>query len=76
MQVLRLTEPQGDQLLELRKVHLRNLRELFEDRQRLNLQVSLGCSFSPPRRGLTWVFDAQAYMAHCDMSHEDKPALP
>ncbi|CAL8464951.1 g4486 [Coccomyxa elongata] len=37
--VLRLTEPQAEQLLELRKVHLRNLRELFEDRQRLNLQA-------------------------------------
>ncbi len=41
VQVLRLTEPQADKLLELRKVHLRNLRELFEDRQRLNLQVRL-----------------------------------
>lgn len=38
-QVLRLTESQAEQLLELRKAHLRNLRALFEDRQRLNLQV-------------------------------------
>lgn len=42
-QVLRLTDAQAEKLLELRKVHLRNLRSLFEDRQRLNLQVQPPC---------------------------------
>ncbi|KAK9917755.1 hypothetical protein WJX75_007864 [Coccomyxa subellipsoidea] len=39
LDVLRLTDAQAEKLLELRKVHLRNLRSLFEDRQRLNLQA-------------------------------------
>ena len=38
--MLRLSPAQEEQLLQLRKKHLRNLRNLYEDRQRLNLQVS------------------------------------
>ena len=41
MQILRLSGEQKERLLDLRKLHLRNLRALYEDRQRLNLQV--GC---------------------------------
>lgn len=37
--MLRLSPAQEEQLLHLRKKHLRNLRNLFEDRQRLNLSV-------------------------------------
>ena len=39
MQMLRLAPPQEEQLLLVRKKHLRNLRELYNDRQRMNLQV-------------------------------------
>jgi hypothetical protein len=39
-QVLKLTPDQAEQLLELRRMHLNNLHALYEDRQRLNLQVS------------------------------------
>ena len=39
-QLLRLSPAQEEQLLQLRTKHLRNLRSLFEDRQRLNLSVS------------------------------------
>ena len=42
-QMLRLAQPQEEQLLLVRKKHLRNLRELYNDRQRMNLQVR------PPR---------------------------
>ena len=50
MQMLRLATPQEEQLLLVRKKHLRNLRELYNDRQRMNLQVR--CSgFIQPRRG-------------------------
>lgn len=38
-QMLRLSSAQEEQLLQLRKKHLRNLRNLYEDRQRLNLSV-------------------------------------
>ncbi len=38
--MLRLSPAQEEQLLQLRKKHLRNLRNLYEDRQRLNLGVS------------------------------------
>ncbi len=41
--MLRLTPAQEEQLLQLRKKHLRNLRNLYEDRQRLNLSVSPCC---------------------------------
>ena len=41
-QVLRLSGEQKEALLDLRKLHLRNLRALYEDRQRLNLQVAPG----------------------------------
>ena len=37
--MLRLSPAQEEQLLQLRKKHLRNLRNLYEDRQRLNLSV-------------------------------------
>ena len=40
VQMLRLSPAQEEQLLQLRKKHLRNLRNLYEDRQRLNLGVS------------------------------------
>ena len=40
VQMLRLSSAQEEQLLQLRKKHLRNLRNLYEDRQRLNLGVS------------------------------------
>ena len=43
VQMLRLAPPQEEQLLLVRKKHLRNLRELYNDRQRMNLQVR------PPR---------------------------
>ena len=39
VQMLRLAPPQEEQLLLVRKKHLRNLRELYNDRQRMNLQV-------------------------------------
>ena len=39
-QMLRLSPAQEEQLLQLRTKHLRNLRSLYEDRQRLNLSVS------------------------------------
>lgn len=38
-QMLRLSPAQEEQLLQLRTKHLRNLRSLYEDRQRLNLGV-------------------------------------
>lgn len=38
--MLRLSPAQEEQLLQLRTKHLRNLRSLYEDRQRLNLSVS------------------------------------
>ena len=47
MQMLRLAPPQEEQLLLVRKKHLRNLRELYNDRQRMNLQVSRPGSFQP-----------------------------
>lgn len=56
VQVLRLTEPQADKLLELRKMHLRNLRELFEDRQRLNLQVTSWCP------SLCWIHHSAPFL--------------
>ena len=37
--MLRLLPAQEEQLLQLRKKHLLNLRSLYEDRQRLNLSV-------------------------------------
>ena len=40
VQMLRLSPAQEEQLLKVRKKHLRNLRNLYEDRQRLNLGVS------------------------------------
>ena len=40
-QVLRVTSGQAEALLDMRKKHLRNLHALYEDRQRLNLQVRL-----------------------------------
>ncbi len=39
-QMLRLSPAQEEKLLQLRTKHLRNLRSLYEDRQRLNLSVS------------------------------------
>ena len=42
-QVLRVTSGQAEALLDMRKKHLRNLHALYEDRQRLNLQV---CAFA------------------------------
>ena len=39
MQRLRLTPLQRDQLLLMRKNHLRNLRQVYEGRQQLNMQV-------------------------------------
>ena len=40
MQRLRLTPLQKDQLLLMRKNHLRNLRQVYEGRQQLNMQVN------------------------------------
>ena len=34
-----MTPEQKERLMDLRKLHLRNLRALYEDRQALNLQV-------------------------------------
>ncbi len=49
VQMLRLAPPQEEQLLLVRKKHLRNLRELYNDRQRMNLQVrSPGLHPAPP----------------------------
>ncbi len=41
--VLRLNGAQSRQLVELRKSHLANLRVLYEDRQRLNMQARRTC---------------------------------
>ena len=52
--MLRLSQAQEEQLLQLRKKHLRNLRNLYEDRQRLNLSVGPCCPllFSTLQLGL------------------------
>lgn len=43
MQTLQLTDLQRDQLLLLRKNHLRNLRQVYEARQQLNMRVCFPC---------------------------------
>ncbi|CAL5229307.1 g12609 [Coccomyxa viridis] len=53
LDMLRLSSAQEEQLLQLRKKHLRNLRNLYEDRQRLNLSaMSLMLPKNTPRRQL------------------------
>lgn len=66
VQMLRLAPPQEEQLLLVRKKHLRNLRELYNDRQRMNLQVrpsrlrlALPCCCASPEPELA---NLQAFM--------------
>ena len=50
LDALRLSRPQQDALLLLRKQHLKKLHDVYEQRQRLNMQVCSpsGCWVQPP----------------------------